>query len=341
MSVKLDVIARGATAAIDRNSPKARQDKWMLEVERAMLASTHPPAAAPSMPAPLAPAVPDDGAMPGTAARVVAHAGAREAVRAAPREVAGGSVHGTRAAYARDDEKDAPGAAQATLPSAAAAGTTITPAVPAAVPAAAPTTAAPSEPTPAGPGVSAPNPAAGPASAPGTVQVSPGSAGAVMAFEQAGGGTGTFFPSTASGLAPTAVEGARGVLAPVQAGLAATPGEAEHQSAPTPRRAATAAFVAAENEPYAPSNLHVIDVEGGIRAWVRDARMTPYQEQAVAQAMIAQFAQQGVLVGSVTVNGRVIGARADAERDEQSPGYSTSEPPATTAEPITTVKGAV
>ena len=352
MSVKLDVIARGATAAIDRNNPKARQDQWMLEVERAMLASTQPPTAAPFMPAlgdaasaPIAPAVPDDGATPGPATRVEAQARARDAGHAAPAAVAGGSVHDIGAAYDRDERIDPGGVAPAMVPSAGLA-------------------------TPASTsGPSARSPVTGPASTAGTVHAMPGSGGVPLAFAQAAVGTGTVPPSAASGLAPAGGEGFRGVQAPAQAqaGLVVAaaavtmpqtfataaglppvvaiaagtaPAEAEHQSAPAPRRGAMAAGMAAESEPYAPSNLHVIDGEDGIKAWVRDARMTPYQEQAVAQAMIAQFAQQGALVGSVTVNGRLIGARGDAERDEQSPGHSTSEPPATTAESITTVRGA-
>lgn len=363
MSVKLDVIARGATAVIDRNSPKARQDKWMLEVERAMLASTQPPTAAPFVPAladvasaPIAPAVRDDSTAPGPTARVAAQARARE-----PGHGAGGSVNDIGAAHDQDERKDARGDAPATVPSAATAGATVMPAVPvvdgspraaggARVPAAGPVTAV----TPASaPGPSAANPVAGPASAPGAMRATPGSGSTTMAFAQAAVGAGTFPPPAACVQAPVqaGVVSAAAVtmpqsfaaagLSPVVAIVAGTaPAEGEHQPAPAQRRVATAASMAAESEPYAPSNLHVIDSEDGIHAWVRDARMTAYQEQAVAQAMIAQFVQQGALVGSVTVNGRLIGARGDAERDEQSPGDSISEPPATTAEPITTVRGA-
>jgi hypothetical protein len=454
MSVKLDLIARGATTAFDRNSPKARQDKWLLEIERAMLASTQPQAPVPFAPvmADPTPVLPEDAAVSLANAHPAApagngrvhHAGTDASARAlaaaatVPRaEDVPGEVRGALAvarpsaapqvavpgSEARSMSGDAPVRLAANGHMNAPAAHGFQPAVPgtrlqpnaaaerdasggetpgqAAAPA--PVHAlAPEATGVASTGGVAPAPA-GAVAVPATFRGdAPGQAGAPQAIGASAAvpmdgrapvqaqvpevsgvdGIGASMPAFApAGFVPAvaASTGATGALragpvgaaspavtaaiGPVGAALAIVPGlatgfgagapeamllvadgvpaEEEHEPAGPARRAAAPASAGAEREPYAPSNVHVIEGEDGTHAWVRDARMTPHQEQAVAQAMIAGFVQQGTLVASVTVNGRPYGMRGEAERDEDAAEPSISEPPSTTAGTTTIVRGAV
>jgi hypothetical protein len=359
MSVKLDLIARGATAAFDRNSPQGRQDKWMLEVERAMLTSARPHAPVPYAPvmadipvADFSSAQPAGTGMPlrsGAQAWAAGAAGRGAAPDAGPDRPAHGPHDGAprRAATdaraigaaAEDQPADVPGdAAQAAAAQGAAASAPVP--LDGQAPVRAPALAA----TDSGYGG-----AIGAVFAPATdvsdVFASAGTIGAVRAA-LAGAASAPVMtqigPAAAAsmlpGLAPGPGAGASDAWGFMTAGV---PAEEEHEPAAPVRRAGSPVSAQTEREPYAPSNIHVIDGEDGMHAWIRDARMTPRQEQAVAQAVIAGFVQQGTLVGSVTVNGRLHGARGDAERDdEHAAGPSISEPPSSAEGTTIIVRGA-
>lgn len=329
MSVKLDSISHPAGTAAERNGVKARQDKWMLEIEKAMMASgqPHPAAqthasAAAAMPAaaPATAAVAGVVGSPGADRPAGAANRARVAAAAGPATSAGGSQPG--------------GAATGPAGATAASGS-------------APTSAGGGAPTPrssarTGRAPGAATDAGVPAGAllrlagmaPGPMDASVLVPGAAVAGAAAGAGMGE--GGTAPGLIGS-VAAAMPQLFSFGAGMAAMTdpaAQAPGNAAPPEtepdgtRDGAAASFASDEREPYGLRNLHVMIGADGVQAWVRDAQLAPERGQMVAQAIAAQFIEQGTAVVSVTVNGRNYGTRPAADGDEPDGSSGTHDLPA-------------
>jgi hypothetical protein len=108
-----------------------------------------------------------------------------------------------------------------------------------------------------------------------------------------------------------------GIVQPfASAGIAVPSPIHDGPAEPAARQPGSPAKAKAHGEPYALRNMHVVEGDEGVHAWIRDAQLTPRQGQAVAQAMAAQFVQQGAVLGSLTINGRVYQQRIEPDHDD-------------------------
>jgi hypothetical protein len=325
MSIRLDVVngQKDAAAGLtDREQARARQEKWMLEVERAMWAGAARPAPqALDMPAPeQTAAVREAGGGRGPE-------GLRADLRAPtePRPTLRGAAAG---AAGRAAAASSGGEAPTTAGASSAART------PADMPASA---QPPSAPTPAAsavpPAGTAPAGAAGAALSPAAPRARALMQAAAAGVSQLASGG---ISAQAAGVAAAA--NARTPASPVQAGTAAlsAPGAAFGQervsglNAPIPGQPEAAAAGGEPgagdeassargparprheaSEPYARRKLHLVADAEGVHAWIRDAALDTRQARAVAQAVAAEMFRQGAMLVSVSVNGR---AQAAQER---------------------------
>ncbi len=296
-----------------RQQTDARQDRWMYELEHAMLQSAKKPAPsqdgrAPAAvqddtPLPKRQSRQDDQREPAEAAAAMASAPAAKAQVNAPESaatpVAAAVTAGQGAGAAAQEQSAAPSrvaaAASAPVPAAAMLATALpgSGAAPSASPLAAMTSAL--------------------AAAPGASHSL--TAGAVMGADSA---------------ADNAIPAAPGAgwlsrAAEADGALLAAPEDAE-----TPPATPEPAPATASDEPYAARLLHVYRDADGVQAWLRDASLGQMQAQQLARAMAGELGSAGAPLTALTVNGRrqvLPGAPAvDASQDEFTAEARTDAP---------------
>jgi hypothetical protein len=292
MAMHLDPAGLASAARpdrLDRHGPEARQNRWLLELERAAFGLSAAPApggvrreAAAGSPAGQARPRPahDAGIGPGAASE-----GQRAAAGPAPRAAA--DTH-SGPAPARTPPSRAPDAG------AAARG-------------AAPASVAPPGPTPH---AAAQRPL-------------PPSAGAVAHAGRDGVAGAAADPALAASPLAPAADATRDAFGPALLALAAPEATAapEIEEAPDPGHGAPAE---AQAEPYGKRLLHVYRGQDGVQAWVRDAALTQAQVGAVAEAMAGQLAAAGSVLAALTVNGRRVVSAAPGARGAGAQDQSTA-----------------
>ncbi|WEF32853.1 hypothetical protein [Pseudoduganella chitinolytica] len=283
-----------ATARFDRQHAGARQQRWMAELEQAMLAQQpgQRPIDTAQQPVPEA----------AEAAASTAPAAARPAAQAA--------VQGPQAAPAAASRSDGTAGKQATTGTAATHGH-------------AADTATGELAARHGPGVAVGTPGAQDGAEPALA----GAAGAIVPTMLATGPMPSAAPVAAilaaGGAEPAAPSGTAGV-ALARAGLGLAFGLAnaapQAESMPeAPMQAGAGADEAAPGEEYSRNLLHLFHGEDGVQAYIRDAELTGAQMRAVAQALAAELGGSGTRLAALTINGRrlPLGAASAYEQYEE------------------------
>ena len=271
-----------ATARFDRQHAGARQQRWMAELEQAMLAQQpgQRPADNDSRPA----ARSDDASATAVHA---AQATAAHGHAAAGTDPAASSAPERRADEDGDQDADGTGATAAAPHAAATADVS---AGPAGIDAAAVTGSA----------------AADPAAAAGIAAVTGNGAAAAAIADPA------------PPIGQTGVSAARAGLGFALAGMT----HAVDDPAATLAPPGTAAPDDAVGEEYSRNLLHLFHGEDGVQAYIRDAELTGAQMRSVALALAAELGGSGTRLAALTVNGRRIALAPgtdDDGRTEQSP----------------------
>jgi|GEM_PF-2600399 len=268
-----------AAARFDKQHAGARQQRWMAELEQAMLAQQ--PGQRPA-----------DSAPPSQEQDDAVQAGASAVAVATPADAArhgGTSAYAAQPAAARATGPDAPSNAQA---AAAMADQTEAPDGELALhggPAGAPGVSRQQAVVDAGVAVPASTLSAAP------VVMAYGGIAAIAMAQAAAESTP---PVVAAGQA-TARAGL-GLGLGLDGAAAQNGGEAEELA----QDAAHAAPDAAEGEEYSKNLLHLFHGEDGVQAYIRDAELTGAQMRAVAQALAAELGGSGTRLAALTVNGR-------------------------------------
>jgi len=306
MAINLDPAPTSAAPAgrLDRHDPKARQDQWMFEMERAMLTSSgRKQDDAGSDQAMPALAVQDGPAQP--AGSAAAHAGGRAAQAQTQRAAmhAGPGADGQPADDAGASRSD-----------------TATGAAPAQDQA---------RPDGARPVANSILPGALQAYA-GAAAHGAGTAGAAPeAFVQAYRAA-ALTGETSSGAGRASVDPAAAVQRPatpafVSLGVSAGPPAAPDDGAPalpdlgTSESSAGGAASFAEAPEFDKRLMRLFVQADGVHAYIRDAELGAAQMRSVAQALAVQLADSGQALAALTVNGQRIAGRAgapDGQADE-------------------------
>ena len=282
-----------ATARFDRQHAGARQQRWMAELEQAML--TQQPGQRPD----------DNAARPAArsadAGATSAHAAPAAAPHAGPAAAgAGQAASPAQQRHAdRDDERDGDGdAITAATPHAAATADTGT-----------------------GPsGIDATTVAGMAAAANGPV-----SAGVAVAT-----GAGTAAAAAVEQAPPPALNGISAARAGLGFALSGMTHPADDTAA-TMAPPETATPDEAAGEEYSRNLLHLFHGEDGVQAYIRDAELTGAQMRAVAQALAAELGGSGTRLAALTVNGRRI-ALAGGTVDDGGTEQLNEDMPATAHE---------
>ncbi len=281
------------TTGVDRQQAQARQQRWLYELEHAMLShggKKHGPARAHGEPGPARPDSPSD------AGRAATGAGATDDAMAALAGQMAGSGSGSGAPPAPAAVVAAPGAlppvARGHGPAAAeaparAAGPALPP-------------GAGTAPVPAWPA------AATPPMMPGAAWGAYGAsalplAGATLAAEagDAGGQSVAALKAGAAGRSALLLPGgAPGAMPARPAPLARPEADGGPEAAPAHSQGAPG------GDDYAARLLHVYRGADGVQAWVRDTELGPLQAQRLAQAMAAELGETGTRLAALTVNGK-------------------------------------
>lgn len=275
--------------SFDRGHARAREDKWMLEIERAMWAVA-PGGDRPSgtMGRDVSPALHRAEPEPVS----VSHASRQDVV--APHK---GNGEAQAEPVARRSEDQAPAREAESAP---ARNRTVR------------------AHEPAGWGRAGEGQPAQQQSSQDRVETEPGAAAALVVPRHAGLGGDPIAGVTAADGSGRVGSPLSGAVAPggavgVTSFADATPPEEQAAPTDTEQGAAPGAEpVEAEIEPYGPRNIHVVADERGVRAWIRDAALNALQARAVSESIVAEFMRQGTVVSAVMVNGRLA-----SERDER------------------------
>jgi len=107
--------------------------------------------------------------------------------------------------------------------------------------------------------------------------------------------------------------------APGQAGVLSQPQGADGEDAAA---AQSSAARQEEPEPYAPRHMQLYKDEQGVQAWVRDAAIAPWQMAGLMHSMAAAVAVEGNRLRSLTVNG--VSLDVDGAEGEQQAGFSSA-----------------
>lgn len=307
-----------ATARFDRQHAGARQQRWMAELEQAMLAQQpgQRPVETAHQPVP-------------QAAQAVA-----QGARAVTRPAAQAAAQGAPAAPAGAPHGDGTAGQQAATASAGAqehAGGTATGELAArhATPDAADRVDAED----------------GTAALAGAAVVAP----AVLANAAAPSAAAFAAALAASGAEPAAATGTIGTtdVAVARAGLGLAFGLAnaspQAEGMPeAPMQAGAGADEAAPGEEYSRNLLHLFHGEDGVQAYIRDAELTGAQMRAVAQALAAELGGSGTRLAALTINGRRLplgAATAYEQYEEEGPALAQAAPAA--RRPSIEQKGAI
>jgi len=332
MTMKLDGAGAGAALApADRHHARARQDRWELEIERALLASGQKSAdGRDAGGAESAPREIREAPRPGPVAP-------REPVRDVGRslradgETATAAPQRPKAADAAPDETQEASAAGPAQRAPAAAAAMADRRVP----------------------FAAQQLRAGPASAigamAGTGRAWPGSATTRLVGMV--GAPGAAAPATPAGAPP---------LAPATGLAVALPGTVAGVPAPermVPDAQARALDEGAEGYPgtgaegraraeraadaYGLRNLHLQRHDGGIHAFIRDALLGGGQARAVAHAMAWELGRQGNVLSAVTINGRTFRPSGDDARRWEAPVLSGTGNEETVRRAVDGMKGVI
>jgi hypothetical protein len=320
----ISVALAPAVARFDRQHADARQQRWMAELEQAMLAQQAQPQQ--QRQADLPPPAGDSAGQ--AAAQAIASAGP---------ETAGASATPTRlpAVQRSPAQPQAQSQAQSQAPAQAKNGGT-------------------SEAAHAGNAAEAPARQAAPgaqASAPDTMQASAAQAGKAYGGGMAVAGQASVM-SAQMGLAPGAASTGAAAAAATEpvpvftpseplvfargplAGFAA--GAGELASPESGEYVAGADAGIAPGEEYEKQLLHLFHGDDGVQAYIRDAELTGARLRAVAQSLAVELGGSGTRLSGLTVNGRRVSLAADDRQED--------EPPATASEaaplPIT-LKGTI
>jgi hypothetical protein len=316
MTINVDSYGVQAPASgRQRLQTEARQDRWMYELEHAMLQSGKKPAAEGRVGQD---SVADDsGQLPSRAREArrqdVEHAAGDAAAAVPAQQLAGApataSVAAVTGVNAATAAAAAPAAGKAAAASAGSADAGTVEMVAAA--------AAGGGSSPSAPATQAGN--TGAVASPAAMLAAYGAAGATLSAAGAAGAD-----SADGALAPAAKSAAAtrpGMAMASAEAQADAPQEALPESETPPASADSP--MPPDGEEYASRLLHVYRNADGVQAWIRDASLGQVQAQQLAQVMAIELGEAGSPLSALTVNGRRLALPAGAlPADEQRDDYA-------------------
>ncbi len=300
-----------ASSRLDRRDAEARQDRWMSELEKAIVSSISKQQPAPA-PAPRAHAEPGSrSALGKVAATASTHPALTAQQRSQAQAAASHRASDEEAQSARGrSQRNAPDSALAPEEDRVAADqSNDTDAVPAAVVQARATAAITQH------GANVELPAALGVAVSDTAQALPGQS-PVAPFAAAPNASGGDAEASASLATPGRRAVSIGITAQGQPQVRSEPQTAGVDAPEIP--AGAGGHEAGEAQPFEKRAMHLYQANDGVHAWIRDADLQSHQLRAVAQAMSAELATSGKTLAALTINGkpvdaRVIGARPDED----------------------------